>query len=185
MAEPRKILLPFAAIAAATAIAAMEQTLASLFPATPPSSSMLFFDLGRFDNESGDVLVRSLARAEQSDPWDGVDGFEEIGRASWYGQWHHGRTTASGEKFDMNKLTAAHRSLPLGTNVRVTNLENGRTVDVTINDRGPYVGTRVIDLSRGAARKLRMEREGLAPVLIEETRADSAATTRTASGSTD
>ena len=78
----------------------------------------------------------------------------------------------------MNKLTAAHRTLPLGTNVRVTNLDNGRSVDVTINDRGPYVGTRVIDLSREAARELRMEREGLAAVLIEAPRAEGVASAR-------
>ncbi len=185
MAEPRKILLPFAAIAAATAIAAMEQTSASFFQTPLPSLTVHLFELGRLDDESSDALVRALARAEDADGKESAEGFEEIGRASWYGQWHHGRPTASGKKFDMNKLTAAHRTLPLGTNVRVTNLDNGRSVDVTINDRGPYVGTRVIDLSRGAARELRMEREGLAPVLIEETRSDGVGIARAASGSAD
>ena len=68
----------------------------------------------------------------------------------------------------MNEMTAAHRSLPLGSNVRVTNLDNGRSIEVIINDRGPYVGSRVIDLSREAARRLQMEHEGLAPVRIEQ-----------------
>jgi rare lipoprotein A len=180
MAEPRKILLPFAAIAAATVIAAMEHTSASLFQTSLPSLTAQPFEFGR--DESSDALVRALVRAEDADGQESAEGFEEIGRASWYGPWHHGRPTASGEKFDMNKLTAAHRTLPLGTNVRVTNLDNGRSVDVTINDRGPYVGTRVIDLSRGAARELRMEREGLAAVLIEETRPEGAASARSASG---
>jgi rare lipoprotein A len=164
MIDPRSLLLPFAAIAIATGIAALDQTAASLFPASLPTGS---YD---FDSEMGlrDPLARELSRAEREEGSPDADGFEEIGQASWYGRWHHGRQTASGEKFDMNKLTAAHRSLPLGTNVRVTNLENGRSIDVTINDRGPYVGARVIDLSRKAARELRMEKEGLAPVLIEE-----------------
>jgi len=76
------------------------------------------------------------------------------GAASWYGEAHHGKKTASGEPFDMHALTAAHRTLPLGTRVRVTNLANGRAVEVRINDRGPSVADRIIDLSYGAARAL-------------------------------
>jgi rare lipoprotein A len=112
-----------------------------------------------------------LAKAEAASGWaDRYNStrFEEIGQASWYGDQHQGKTTASGAKFDMNQMTAAHRSLPLGSNVRVTNLDNGRSVEVLINDRGPYVGSRVIDLSREAARRLQMEREGIAPVRIEQ-----------------
>jgi len=78
----------------------------------------------------------------------------ETGRASWYGELHHGRPTANGERFDMNALTAAHRTLPFGTNVRVTNNKNGRSVIVTINDRGPFVRGRIIDVSPAAARVL-------------------------------
>jgi rare lipoprotein A len=78
----------------------------------------------------------------------------QTGKASWYGDAHHGRKTASGEVFDMHALTAAHRTLPLGTRVRVTNLANGRVVDVRINDRGPVVRDRIIDLSYAAARAL-------------------------------
>lgn len=78
----------------------------------------------------------------------------QTGKASWYGDAHHGRKTASGETFDMNALTAAHRTLPLGTRVLVTNLANGRSIEVRINDRGPRVSDRIIDLSFAAARAL-------------------------------
>jgi rare lipoprotein A len=78
----------------------------------------------------------------------------QTGKASWYGDAHHGRKTASGETFDMNALTAAHRTLPLGTRVLVTNLANGRAIEVRINDRGPMVSDRIIDLSFAAARAL-------------------------------
>lgn len=94
-------------------------------------------------------------------------GSRQIGRASWYGPYHHGRKTANGEIYDMNALTAAHRTLPLGTWVRVTNLGNGRTVVVRLNDRGPYIDGRIIDLSRKAAEVLGMVEKGLAEVSIE------------------
>ena len=93
--------------------------------------------------------------------------YQEIGKASWYGLYHQGRKTASGERFDMNKLTAAHPSLPLGTEARVTNLETGRSVDVTVNDRGPYVQGRSIDLSARAAQAIGMKKQGVATVRIE------------------
>lgn len=89
------------------------------------------------------------------------------GTASWYGRHWQGRKTASGTRFDPGRLTAAHRSLPLNTRVRVTNLENAKSVTVLINDRGPYVHGRVIDLSKAAARRLGMLKDGLAPVRIE------------------
>ncbi|HXG51003.1 MAG TPA: septal ring lytic transglycosylase RlpA family protein [candidate division Zixibacteria bacterium] len=91
----------------------------------------------------------------------------ERGRASWYGPGFHGRTTASGEIFDQTKLTAAHRTLPLGSRARVTNLRNGATVEVEINDRGPYVEGRIVDLSRAAAGALRMVEAGIALVRVE------------------
>ncbi|MGE5539459.1 MAG: septal ring lytic transglycosylase RlpA family protein [Gemmatimonas sp.] len=93
--------------------------------------------------------------------------FRQEGIASWYGSRHHGLTTASGERFDMNAPTAAHKSLPFGTVVRVTNLDNGRTTKVKINDRGPYVRNRIIDLSSQAARALGMRERGIARVRIE------------------
>jgi rare lipoprotein A len=86
------------------------------------------------------------------------------GRASWYGDFHHGRLTANGEVFDKNALTAAHRSLPFGTRLRVVNLENDREVEVRINDRGPVVPGRVLDLSYAAARALGAVGSGVIPV---------------------
>lgn len=91
---------------------------------------------------------------------------EEVGIASWYGPKFHGRRTSSGEVFDMHQLTAAHRELPLGTWVEVTNLENGRSIQVRINDRGPFVAGRVLDLSYAAASALDMVGRGLAQVRI-------------------
>jgi rare lipoprotein A len=92
---------------------------------------------------------------------------KQTGLASWYSDEWQGRTTASGKLFDDRKLTAAHRSLPLNSRVRVTNLHTGRSVEVTIIDRGPYIDDRVIDLSKAAALKLGMVKEGLVPVRIE------------------
>ena len=89
------------------------------------------------------------------------------GRASWYGPGFHGRRTANGEIFNSNAMTAAHRSLPFGTRVRVTNVRNGRSVIVRINDRGPFIGGRIIDVSAGAARRLNMISSGVAPVRLE------------------
>ena len=91
----------------------------------------------------------------------------ERGWSSWYGKRFHGRKTASGERFDMNALTAAHRSLPLHTYVKVTVLETGAQVIARINDRGPYAKDRIIDLSQGAARALGLLQKGLAEVLVE------------------
>ena len=89
------------------------------------------------------------------------------GQASWYGPGFHGKKTASGKIFDQSRLTAAHKTLPLGTKAKVTNLENGNTVEVEINDRGPYVGDRVIDLSHAAANALGFVESGLTLVRIE------------------
>jgi rare lipoprotein A len=89
-----------------------------------------------------------------------------VGVASYYGGRFHGRLTASGARFNQDGLTAAHRSLPFGTRVRVTHLGNGRSVEVRINDRGPFIGGRVIDLSRGAAGVLGMHGQGVARVRV-------------------
>ena len=93
-------------------------------------------------------------------------GTKEKGIASWYGMPYHGRRTASGEVFDMDKITAAHKKFAFGTWVMVDNLDNGKRVEVRINDRGPFVRGRVIDLSRGAARKIDMLGPGLAKVRL-------------------
>ena len=97
---------------------------------------------------------------------EAIPEYRQVGIASWYGGRHQGRLTASGEVFDENKLTAAHRTLPLITWARVTNLENGRSVEVKVNDRGPYIDGRVIDLSTRAAEALGMTEQGLARVEI-------------------
>ena len=89
------------------------------------------------------------------------------GKASYYGGRHHGRKTASGERFNKNDLTAAHKTLPFGTRVKVTNLRNNQVVVVRINDRGPYARGRVIDLSEQAAREVGMIRAGVVPVRLE------------------
>ena len=93
--------------------------------------------------------------------------FSQTGVASWYGRQFHGRKTASGETFDMNGLTAAHRSLPLNCYIRVTNKNNGKSVIVKVNDRGPFHGNRVVDLSYGAAKSLGITNAGTASVSIE------------------
>ena len=115
---------------------------------------------------AGAVLALGLtlsASPVQADP----EPLAITGHASWYGEEFADRPTASGERYDPDKLTGAHRTLPLGTKVRVTNLLNGRSVLVTINDRGPYRYRREIDLSYGAARVLGMVRRGVARVRIE------------------
>ncbi|MGH7256115.1 MAG: septal ring lytic transglycosylase RlpA family protein [Nitrospirales bacterium] len=94
-------------------------------------------------------------------------GARQLGLASWYGEPFHGWQTASGEIYDMEAMTSAHRTLPLGTRIRVTNLDNGRFVLVRVNDRGPYAKGRILDLSYGAAKKLEMVGTGVAAVHVE------------------
>jgi rare lipoprotein A len=98
-------------------------------------------------------------------------GYTETGRASWYGHPYHGRRAANGEVYDMEKLTAAHRTLPFETWVRVENLTNDKTVEVRITDRGPFVDGRIIDLSHAAARQIEMIGPGVAPVRLRVIRA--------------
>jgi peptidoglycan lytic transglycosylase len=105
--------------------------------------------------------------AARAQPLRKSAGYSAVGLASWYGADFHGRRTADGETFDMNLLTAAHRTLPLPCNVRVTNLANRRSLVVRVNDRGPYVGHRVIDVSAKTARLLGFYDHGLAKVKVE------------------
>lgn len=109
------------------------------------------------------LLLSACARPGQIDP----QSYRTEGLASYYGARHHGNKTASGERFDQNALTAAHRSLAFGSRVRVTNLRNSKTVVVRINDRGPFSPKRIIDLSQKAAEQLDMLRDGVIPVRIE------------------
>ncbi len=98
--------------------------------------------------------------------------FSQTGRASYYGRKHDGKLTAEGGRFDRREFTAAHRTLPFGTVVRVTNLANGRMIKARIADRGPHVRGRIIDLSAAAARELGMQRRGLARVRVKALRSD-------------
>lgn len=100
-------------------------------------------------------------------PVQSAIGFEQEGYASWYGMDFHGKKTATGDTYDMFSISAAHKTLPLGSRVRVTNLDNGRQLELTINDRGPFVDGRVIDLSYASARLLGMADSGLAHVRVE------------------
>lgn len=125
------------------------------------SSSLLANDTTQVTNDE-DVLERLTAVASNS-----VNKFKQTGLASWYGRNFHGRKTASGETFDMNGLTAAHRSLPLNCYVKVTNKTNGKSVVVKVNDRGPFHGNRVLDLSYGAAKRLGITNKGVGNVAIE------------------
>lgn len=93
--------------------------------------------------------------------------FSEVGLGSWYGQSRQGKTTADGERFNDRGFTCAQRTLPFGTILRVTNLQNGRTVKVRVNDRGPAEKSRIIDLSAAAARALGMHKQGVATVRLE------------------
>lgn len=92
--------------------------------------------------------------------------YDEVGQASWYGSQHHGRPTSTGERFDMNALTAAHKTLPLPSLVEVTNRANGRRVILRVNDRGPFVDSRIIDLSRAAAEELGLLSQGVGEVRV-------------------
>lgn len=125
------------------------------------NSPLLASDTSQVNNDE-DVLERLTAVASNS-----VGKFKQTGLASWYGRQFHGRKTASGETFDMNALTAAHRSLPLNCYVKVTNKSNGKSVVVKVNDRGPFSGKRVMDLSYGAAKQLGITSKGVGNVSIE------------------
>jgi rare lipoprotein A len=115
-------------------------------------------------------IVLAGACAQRNTPASSSKSIErhrtETGQASWYGKAHQGQVTASGERFDMHALTAAHRTLPFGTMVRVTHLKSGKSVNVRINDRGPFRSGRIIDLSYEAARRLGIVARGTARVQL-------------------
>ncbi len=122
---------------------------------------------GRIARRSAQRTQRSGARIARGSAVQEVGaGLGATGVASFYGGRFHGRLTASGTPFNQNGMTAAHRSLPFGTRVRVTHLGNGRSVEVRINDRGPFVGGRIIDLSHGAAGVIGMHSQGVARVKV-------------------
>lgn len=114
------------------------------------------------------VLSASIFIVPESSAQQSVTVVKEVvGKASWYGAKFQGRLTASGERFDMTELTAAHRTLPFGTRVRVTNETNGKSVVVRINDRGPVAKRRIIDLSRRAAELIGIKKKGVGRVKLE------------------
>ncbi|MBN2078769.1 MAG: septal ring lytic transglycosylase RlpA family protein [Spirochaetes bacterium] len=125
------------------------------------------------DSRDGGTVADSRKERWDTAGLDGEDSsykkdrYYQTGAASWYGREFHGKKTASGERFNMNDMTAAHRVLPFGTLVKVRNFDNGRSVTVRINDRGPYRGKRIIDLSHAAARELGMLKSGEVQVGIQ------------------
>jgi rare lipoprotein A len=123
---------------------------------TPPSKR------GQYDPKTKPYTV--LGRTYY--PLKSAAGYDEIGLASWYGADFHGKKTANGQTYDMYGVSAAHKTLPLGSRVRVTNLANHRSVVLTINDRGPFVNERILDLSYGAAKKLGTVQTGVAKVRV-------------------
>lgn len=129
---------------------------------------------------SGQACVWSvpLATAPSTDPALYGVGWTQTGIASWYGEPFHGRTTAAGGVYDMDEISAAHQTIPFGTWIRVDNLDNGRTIELDVNDRGPFVGGRILDLSRAAARALEMIGPGTARVRITVIEAANAVSAR-------
>jgi rare lipoprotein A len=115
---------------------------------------------------AGLALASSPSVAGTKETHKSAKTWRQVGLASWYGREHHGKRTASGARFDMNAMTAAHRSLPLGTMLRVENLANGRSIVVRVNDRGPFTRDRIIDLSQAAARKIDLEDRGIGRVAL-------------------
>jgi peptidoglycan lytic transglycosylase len=133
--------------------------------------ALLVVGLGAAQGPNNSEASSAQTRAVQAKPeirnQTGKNQPYQIGTASWYGDYFVGKPTASGEDFDMYDMTAAHPTLPLGSYVRVTNLRNGRVVIVKINDRGPVVPGRIIDLSYGAAQVLQFEQRGLQRVRLD------------------
>jgi len=116
---------------------------------------------------SGAAAPRPAKKRDAATPNPALSAFTEEGKASWYGIPFHGRRASNGEIYDMNKMTAAHRTLPFDTVVRVTNLSNGKSAVVRITDRGPFVDNRIIDLSMAAAREIDSIGPGVVPVRLE------------------
>ena len=157
---------------AATSAAAVIEDSAPAAP--PPGLATLPDPVVRDDPKSRRGNNPYVVFGKHYQVMDTAAGYDQVGGASWYGTKFHGRTTSSGEPYDMYELTAAHRNLPIPTYVRVTNLENGRSSIVRVNDRGPFHPNRIIDLSFAAAVKLGFERTGTARVRVESLAATSA-----------
>jgi rare lipoprotein A len=143
-----------------TTMLAMMLYVTSLGAAPEPNSSKTSTTATSATPSASTNAARTAKRNRAPKPY-------QVGKASWYGEYFEGKPTASGEPFDMYEFTAAHMTLPLGTLVRVTNLRNERWVVVRVNDRGPVVPGRIIDLSYGAAKMLKFREKGLAPVRLD------------------
>ena len=119
-------------------------------------------------HSSANLSYKVKVAGKRYTPLTKVSSFSQTGKASWYGNQFHGRKTASGERYDMNALTAAHRTLPIPSYARVTNTKNGKSVIVRVNDRGPFHGSRVMDVSKAAAQKLGFISQGTTHIKIEQ-----------------
>lgn len=124
-------------------------------------------DYGTPARDTPATLRPYIIKGEKYYPISNAVGYVEEGNASWYGHPFHGRKTSNGETYNMNHFTAAHKTLPMNVYVRVTHQANGKSTIVRINDRGPFIATRIIDLSRASAEAIDMIKAGTAPVLIE------------------
>jgi rare lipoprotein A len=120
------------------------------------------------DVKNAPLALAAAAGLTLMAPQAPANAFSQTGIGSYYGNGHHGKRTASGERFNQGAMTAAHRTAAFGTNLRVTNLANGRSVVVRVNDRGPFVRGRVVDISSSAARQIGMQGRGLARVRVEK-----------------
>ena len=142
-------------------------TTTSLLAAQPPNTPGTVSSKKELARPEKGKVTNSVKAKAVSHRQQGSSRPYQVGKASWYGKSFHGKTTASGEPYDMFQFTAAHRQLPLGTLVKVTNLGNGRSVVVRVNDRGPVPQSRIIDLSYGAARMLGIPGHGIEPVRLD------------------
>lgn len=190
MPFPVPLLKPLKSIFSPGGIAPVKRTLAVLllslaFPGCAASgSSQGFHTSGATGSPSSSFNSQTVATEAEEDPGepgsipyrvggkiyyplDSGEGYDRTGIASWYGPKFHGKQTSNQEAYNMHSMTAAHKTLPFNTRVRVTNLSNGRSVIVRINDRGPFVGNRIIDLSYQAGVRLGMVKTGTVPVRVQ------------------
>ena len=142
-------------------------TIAATEPATATTAATTLVGYAPLPGADIDLALAAAEEEGKSTSAGRCSGRSALGRASYYGPGFHGRRTANGERFNQNAMTAAHKTYPFGTKVRVTNLNSCRSIVVRINDRGPFVKGRVIDLSQAAAYEIGMRQTGTAPVAIE------------------
>ncbi|MCH5277870.1 MAG: septal ring lytic transglycosylase RlpA family protein [Desulfovibrionaceae bacterium] len=165
MKTPRK----FRCLAPAVALALLAVAALTLEGCAPKSISGARQQGSSQQQGGGGTGKPYTVRGKTYRPYTTAHGFTEVGVASWYGPGFHGKKTSNGEIYNQNAMTAAHKLLPFNTSIRVTNLDNGRSTVVRINDRGPFVDNRIIDLSRRAAQELDMIGPGTARVRLEAT----------------